>query len=72
MPSLEENRKLWTEWSWKDRRDEEWSEMWGGTVYGWWGALYPRLCEFLPTGTLLEIAPGAGRWTRFLVHLCDR
>ena len=46
--------------------------MWGGTAYGWWGALYPRLHGFLPTGTLLEIAPGAGRWTHFLVHLCDR
>jgi SAM-dependent methyltransferase len=72
VPSLEENRELWSKHPWDDKRGEEWSRMWGGTPYGWWGSLYPRLHEFLPTGTLLEIAPGAGRWTRFLVHLCDR
>jgi SAM-dependent methyltransferase len=26
----------------------------------------------VPTGTILEIAPGYGRWTQFLKDLCDR
>ena len=46
--------------------------MWGGSPYEWWGTLYPRLREFLPTGTLLEIAPGYGRWTSYLIAQCDR
>jgi SAM-dependent methyltransferase len=34
--------------------------------------LYLRVREFLPAATILEIGPGHGRWTRYLVHLCDR
>jgi cyclopropane fatty-acyl-phospholipid synthase-like methyltransferase len=36
------------------------------------GHALPRLHEFLPTGTLLEIAPGHGRWTDYLLDHCDR
>src|SRR5262249_10354895 len=32
----------------------------------------PRLHRFLPTGTVLEIAPGHGRWTKYLADQCDR
>lgn len=32
----------------------------------------PRINRFLPTGTILEIAPGGGRWTQFLNRFCDR
>lgn len=46
--------------------------MWGGSDYEWWGAIFPRIHEFLPATTVLEIAPGYGRWTQYLVHLCDR
>ena len=29
----------------------------------WFGLIFPRIHAFLPTGTILEIAPGFGRWT---------
>ena len=71
MPSIEDNRNTWSEHPWA-ARGEGWSRVWGGSPYEWWGTLYPRIREFLPTGTLLEIATGYGRWTRYLIHLCDR
>jgi ubiquinone/menaquinone biosynthesis C-methylase UbiE len=38
----------------------------------WHGTLMPRIRRFLPTGTILEIACGYGRWTQFLRQHCDR
>ena len=37
----------------------------------WFGLIFPRIHAFLPTGTILEIAPGFGRWTTFLTKHCD-
>ena len=71
MPDIESNERWWRERDWTNRGDG-WSRRWGGPDYQWWGMLYPRIREFLPAGTILEIATGYGRWTRFLVHLCDR
>jgi SAM-dependent methyltransferase len=71
MPDLEENVDLWTSYEWRLEGDE-WSRLWGGPDYQWWGVIFPRILEFLPTGNLLEIAPGYGRWTRYLVHLAER
>jgi SAM-dependent methyltransferase len=71
VPSIDHQRKTWGEHPWLGR-GEGWSRIWGGSAYQWWGSLYPRLQEFLPTGTVLEIAVGYGRWTRFLLHACDR
>src|SRR5687768_4980448 len=34
--------------------------------------LYPRVRQFLPAATILEIAPGHGRWTQYLLPLCER
>ena len=31
----------------------------------------PRIARFLPAGSILEIAPGHGRWTDFLREHCD-
>lgn len=70
MGSIEENRKTWSDWDWSEGGDE-WSTMWGGTESMWWGVMVPRLRSFLPTGRVLEIAPGFGRWTQFLKDLCD-
>jgi ubiquinone/menaquinone biosynthesis C-methylase UbiE len=36
----------------------------------WYFTVLPHLHEFVPTETILEIAPGFGRWTQFLVKLC--
>jgi ubiquinone/menaquinone biosynthesis C-methylase UbiE len=38
----------------------------------WWRSIRARIHAYLPTGTLLEIAPGYGRWTEFLVGECQR
>ena len=66
MGTIQENRDHWNHYEWPQDGDE-WSEVWGGSKFQWWGALYPRLMGFLPTGTVLEIAPGFGRFTQFLV-----
>jgi SAM-dependent methyltransferase len=71
VPSLEKNIDFWTSYRWRLEGDE-WSKHWGGPDYEWWGSIYPRVQEFLPTGNLLEIAPGYGRWTRYLVHLSEQ
>lgn len=36
----------------------------------WRFVILPRLQRLVPTGTILEIAPGYGRWTHYLRHLC--
>lgn len=72
MPALDDNRRRWDggyDWS---QRGEEWSAGWGGVEWQWWGTIYPRIARFLPTGTILEIAPGYGRWTAYLKDHCER
>src|SRR4030095_8370524 len=46
-------------------RGEEWSSAWGGSEAQWLGAIFLRIRAFIPTDTILEIAPGFGRWTNF-------
>jgi ubiquinone/menaquinone biosynthesis C-methylase UbiE len=38
----------------------------------WYGVLLPRIHRHLPTGTILEIACGFGRWTNFLKDSCEK
>lgn len=68
MPTVAENREKWTVHDW-EREGHEWSP--GGTRAGtdmlWWRTIMPRLHGLLPVGTLLEIAPGFGRWTDYLL-----
>ncbi len=71
MGDVTENEAGWDAYHWSKRGDE-WSKRWGGPDYQWWGMLYPRVREFLPAATILEIGSGHGRWTRYLVQLCDR
>jgi Methyltransferase domain len=71
MPTIEQNLKMWNinyEWA---KEGEEWSATWGGSEAQWFGAIFPRIHAFLPAGTILEIAPGLGRWTNYLKHYCD-
>lgn len=64
------NMEIWNEkYNWS-RKGEEWSEAWGGSDMEWYATLLPRIHSFVPTGTILEIAPGFGRWSKFLVNLC--
>lgn len=67
MATIEENRIAWDCW---EKTGDEWSKAWGGTESEWYFTIFPRIHSFVPAETILEIAPGHGRWTRFLKNLC--
>jgi SAM-dependent methyltransferase len=71
MPDVAWNRYFWNETSNWPLGGEEWSATWGGSSAQWFGSLLPRLRCFVPCRAILEIAPGFGRWTRFLLALCQ-
>jgi SAM-dependent methyltransferase len=72
MPTIDENIEQWNgEYAWAGG-GEEWSKPWGNSDAQWHGCIYPRIHWFLPATTILELAPGYGRWTRFLLQQCDR
>ena len=71
MPDLNWNASFWgQQYNWSAAGDE-WSITWGGSEAQWFGSLYPRLHRMVPARRILEIAPGYGRWTRFLLPLCS-
>jgi ubiquinone/menaquinone biosynthesis C-methylase UbiE len=71
MPSIEDNITVWGKtYDWRHHGDE-WSQPWGGTDFLWYGTIFPRIISFVPTDTILEIAPGYGRCTQFLLTLCN-
>jgi SAM-dependent methyltransferase len=71
MPSLEANKHKWANHDWS-REGEEWSTLGGGGERWWHGILLPRLLPMLaalpPRPHVLEIAPGHGRWTQYLLR----
>ena len=72
MPTIEENRSLFgSTYDWPEA-GEEWSTPWGNAHMQWYGCILPRISAFVPTDTILEVAPGYGRWTVFLKDLCKR
>jgi len=72
MQSLEWNTETWTTgYDWKNRGDE-WSVGWGSPDAEWNFTLLPRIQRHLPASTILEIAPGFGRWTSFLLKHCEK
>ena len=71
VPSIEENVREWNDdYDWH-LEGELWSRPWGSAVGQWYGSVYPRVRRFLPASAILEIAPGFGRWTEFLLPHCD-
>jgi SAM-dependent methyltransferase len=71
VPDVNWNKSTWgTTYAWPEGGDE-WSVAWGGSEAQWFGALFPRLHRFLPARRILEIAPGFGRWTQYLLPACD-
>lgn len=71
MPTIEENYQTWNQtYDWSEG-GAEWSRNWGNIPIQWYAVLMPRLYPFVPAGRILEIAPGAGRWTEFLKDLCQ-
>ncbi len=72
MATIEENSFIWGQtYHWADA-GEEWSKPWGSAHMQWYGSILPRISAFVPADTILEIAPGYGRWTAFLKDLCKR
>jgi len=70
MPTIEEIKSFWDgTYDWR-RAGEEWSDKWGTSYMQWYGTILPRISAFLPVHTVLEIAPGFGRWTEFLKDFC--
>jgi ubiquinone/menaquinone biosynthesis C-methylase UbiE len=67
MATIELNQAVWTDYDWSDS-GEIWAGAWGGSRMMWQGTILPRLYRFLPTGRVLEIAPGFGRVTQYLVQ----
>jgi ubiquinone/menaquinone biosynthesis C-methylase UbiE len=57
-------------YDWKEG-GEEWSGAWGTSAAQWYGAIFPRIHGCLPAHTILEIAPGFGRWTHYLREHCE-
>jgi SAM-dependent methyltransferase len=73
MPTVLENRDRWEHHKWNQQGDE-WSpgRSAEGTAVLWYRSVLPRIIRFVPSGTILEIGPGFGRWTQYLRQLCDR
>jgi 2-polyprenyl-3-methyl-5-hydroxy-6-metoxy-1,4-benzoquinol methylase len=71
MPDLNWNQVTWNDQHGWEKGGDEWSAAWGGARAQWYGAIYPRIDSFLPASRILEIAPGHGRWTQFLLGQCD-
>jgi SAM-dependent methyltransferase len=71
MPDVSWNLATWGNIRNWDLGGEEWSASWGSSESQWFGSLYPRIHRLLPARSIMEIAPGFGRWTRFLLPLCQ-
>ena len=72
MPTVDQNRSRWGVDYCGPQQGEEWSASWGGSEAQWFETLLPRIHPFLPARTILEIAPGHGRWTHFLKDCCSQ
>jgi len=71
MPSVEENKATWGgSYEWAEDGDE-WSAAWGDADTQWHCTVLPRIRRFVPASRILEIAPGHGRWSGYLISLSD-
>jgi SAM-dependent methyltransferase len=76
MPSIEWNRHHWgRQYPWSAHGDE-WSYSFGSASAHWFAFILPRLHRYLPSlaapdSRIVEIAPGHGRWTQFLLTHCQ-
>jgi len=70
MASVEQNKQWWNELGWTEAGGD-WSSPFGTPAMQWYASILPRIHPYLPATTILEIAPGFGRWTQFLKGMCD-
>lgn len=59
-------QRFWNDLSEWKRDGEEWSDVFGGTDNIWNNIIYPKIKDYLD-GEILEIAPGHGRITDYLL-----
>ena len=71
VPTIEENLEKFGQDVFWLRGGDDWSEPWGGPETQWLYTILPRISSFLPADSILEIAPGFGRWTHFLQKSCQ-
>jgi SAM-dependent methyltransferase len=71
VPDLNWNYQNWNNVHGWEKAGDEWSAGWGDARSQWYGTILPRISCFLPAKSILEIAPGFGRWTQFLLGNCD-
>ena len=70
--NVEENLRVWQrDYDWSGTGDE-WSAPWGSAEVEWCWTILPRIHRYVPCKSILEIAPGFGRWTQYLQYLCQR
>lgn len=71
MPDIEWNLSIWNDrYKWP-QDGEEWSRGWGSAQAQFMGSILPRIAPWLPAASILEIGPGFGRWTQFLLKFCQ-
>lgn len=69
--SIDWNIRAWNQnYTWPES-GEEWSKAWGNSTNQWHMTIFPRIMSLLPAKNIIEIAPGWGRWTRFLLQYCS-
>jgi SAM-dependent methyltransferase len=66
MPTIAWNRG-WDNEEWWPQNGDGWSTAWGDAETQWHASILPRIRHFFPAPSVLEIAPGHGRWSQFLV-----
>ncbi len=72
MPTHEQNKHTWNDsYDWSRYQGDEWSARWGGPDMQWYWCIYPRIRRHLPAETILDIGPGFGRWTKYLLDHCQ-
>jgi SAM-dependent methyltransferase len=49
---------------------EKWSKSWGSSRAQWQVTIEPRIADLVQEERILELAPGRGRWTKYLADLC--
>lgn len=65
---IEWNTDLWNNTAYIPHNGEGWSEEFGGSDAQWNNIILPRIRRCLPSHSVLEIACGWGRWSRFLIN----
>jgi SAM-dependent methyltransferase len=71
MPDIAWNKAKWSDSAMWTDGGEIWSAHWGSSEIQWWTMIWPRIAEVLPASSVVEIAPGHGRWTHFLLDQCE-